>query len=75
MEKKVEIAPIEVAAKDQTPPITATGLSTVVPQEDAPVSANAFVSGSNMNGGCVMTGRPTSRVLAPPGGHSTFKLG
>lgn len=39
------------------------------------LSANAFVSGSNMNGGCVMTGRPTSRVLAPPGGHTSIKLG
>ena len=39
------------------------------------VSANAFVSGSNMNGGCVMTDRPTSRVLAPPGGETSFRLG
>jgi len=31
--------------------------------------------GSNMNGGCVMTDRPTSRVLAPPGGHTSIKLG
>jgi hypothetical protein len=44
-------------------------------RNDQPVSANAFASGSNMNGAQVMTGRPTSRVLAPPGGHSSIKLG
>ena len=42
---------------------------------DSKISQNAFVSGSNMNGGCVMTGRPSSRVLAPPGGHTSIKLG
>jgi hypothetical protein len=42
---------------------------------DQPISSNAFVTGSNMNGGCVMTGRPSSRVLAPPGGHTSIKLG
>ena len=42
---------------------------------DTKTSQNAFVSGSNMNGGCVMTGRPSSRVLAPPGGHTSIKLG
>lgn len=49
--------------------------SQIVRNNDAPISSNAFVSGSNMNGGCVMTGRPSSRVLAPPGGHTSFKLG
>ena len=39
------------------------------------VSANAFASGSNQNSGNVMTGRPTSRVLAPPGGHCSIQLG
>jgi len=35
------------------------------------VSANAYATGSNQNAGNVLTGRPTSRVLAPPGGgHS-----
>ena len=38
------------------------------------VSANAFASGSNQNSGNVMTGRPTSRVLAPPGGHCSIQL-
>ena len=62
----------------------------VMPQEDtttttspshpttAPaLSTNAFVSGSNMNGGCTMAGggRPSSRVLAPPGGHTSIQLG
>ena len=38
------------------------------------VSSNAFASGSNANGPNVLTGRPTSRVLAPPGGHTSIRL-
>ena len=38
-------------------------------------SANAFASGRDQNCGNVVTGRPTSRVLAPPGGTQTFTLG
>jgi SPIRAL1-like protein len=40
-----------------------------------PPSANAFASGRDQNCGNVVTGRPTSRVLAPPGGTQTFTLG
>eukprot|EP00903_Cladosiphon_okamuranus_P013496 g12571.t1 len=42
---------------------------------DAALSSNAFASGHNQNCGNVITGRPSSRVTAPPGGHSTFSLG
>lgn len=38
-------------------------------------SANAFATGANQNCGNVLTDRPTSRVLAPPGGKSNFVLG
>lgn len=38
------------------------------------VSANAFASGTNQNCGNFMTDRPTSRVLAPPGGRSSGPL-
>ncbi|GAX16632.1 hypothetical protein FisN_23Lh239 [Fistulifera solaris] len=48
--------------------------ATPVQPKEVPISSNAFASGSNMNGAQVMTGRPTSRVLAPPGGHTTIKL-
>lgn len=41
----------------------------------AALSSNAFASGHNQNCGNVITGRPSSRVTAPPGGHSTFSLG
>jgi len=37
--------------------------------------SNAYASGSNQNVGNYLTDRPTSRVLAPPGGASSFKLG
>jgi SPIRAL1-like protein len=38
-------------------------------------SNNAFASGANPNCGNVMTDRSSSRVLAPPGGKTTFTLG
>lgn len=41
---------------------------------EAALSSNAFASGHSQNCGNVMTGRPSSRVTAPPGGHSTFSL-
>ncbi|CAN0564817.1 unnamed protein product, partial [Ectocarpus sp. 12 AP-2014] len=42
---------------------------------EAALSSNAFASGHSQNCGNVITGRPSSRVIAPPGGHSTFSLG
>ncbi|CAM9134719.1 unnamed protein product, partial [Pylaiella littoralis] len=39
---------------------------------EAALSPNAFASGHSQNCGNVITGRPSSRVTAPPGGHSTF---
>ena len=36
------------------------------------VGSNSFASGSNQNAGNVLTDRPTSRVLAPAGGHSSL---
>lgn len=58
----------EAAAAAQPPaPVVAAGTSSAL-------SANAFASGSNQNSGNVLTGRPTSRVLAPPGGHCSIQL-
>ena len=37
-------------------------------------SSNVFASGTNQNCGNFMTDRPTSRVLAPPGGRSSGPL-
>ncbi|EJK48763.1 hypothetical protein THAOC_32411 [Thalassiosira oceanica] len=39
------------------------------------VSSNAFASAATTNSYNVMTGRPSSRVLAPPGGKSQIRLG
>eukprot|EP00930_Biecheleria_cincta_P092296 TRINITY_DN82159_c0_g1_i1.p1 TRINITY_DN82159_c0_g1~~TRINITY_DN82159_c0_g1_i1.p1 ORF type:complete len:328 (-),score=40.64 TRINITY_DN82159_c0_g1_i1:48-1031(-) len=39
------------------------------------VSANCFAQGSDQNCGNVLTGKPTSRVSAPPGGRSSFSFG
>ena len=39
------------------------------------MSANAYASGNNQNCGNVMTGRSTTRLLAPPGGQSSFSIG
>ena len=41
----------------------------------APVSSNAFACGNNQNCGNVLTDRPTTLLHAPPGGHSTIRLG
>jgi hypothetical protein len=46
-----------------------------LPSSAAPISNNAFASSANMNGAQVMTGRSSSRVLAPPGGHTSWTLG
>uniref|UniRef100_A0A7S4UJL3 Uncharacterized protein n=1 Tax=Ditylum brightwellii TaxID=49249 RepID=A0A7S4UJL3_9STRA len=43
-------------------------------QDSDNVSNNKFASGSNMNSGNVITGRPSSRVLNPPGGKSSISL-
>lgn len=39
------------------------------------MSANRFAQGSDQNCGNVLTEKPTSRVLAPPGGRSSFSFG
>jgi hypothetical protein len=38
-------------------------------------SSNAYASAATTNSYNVLTDRPTSRVLRPPGGHSSIKLG
>lgn len=38
-------------------------------------SSNVWATGANQNCGNMLSERPTSRVLAPPGGKSTFSLG
>jgi len=38
-------------------------------------SANAYANGSNQNCGNVLTDRRTTRVSAPPGGHSSISFG
>ena len=39
------------------------------------VSNNAFANGNDMNCGNVLTDRPSSRVLNPPGGKSSVTFG
>ncbi len=39
------------------------------------VSSNQFASGSSQNTGNVITDRSTTRIHAPPGGASSFRLG
>ncbi|CAD7944957.1 unnamed protein product [Amoebophrya sp. A120] len=41
----------------------------------APVSANRYARGSDQNSGNMMTGHPTTRVHAPPGGKSSIVFG
>ena len=39
------------------------------------ISSNAYANGSNQNCGNVMTGRSSTRIHAPPGGHTQWTLG
>ena len=39
------------------------------------ISSSAYATGSDQNNGNVMTGRSTTRRLAPPGGASSFSIG
>jgi hypothetical protein len=41
---------------------------------EAPVSSNKFANGSNQNCGNFISERSTTRLHAPPGGHSSFSL-
>ena len=44
-------------------------------QQQGSISSNVFSSGTSQNVGNVMTGRSTTKRLAPPGGFSSFSLG
>ena len=44
-------------------------------QQQGSISSNVYSSGAAQNNGNVMTGRSTTRRLAPPGGFSSFSLG
>ena len=44
-------------------------------QQQGTISSNVYSNGTNQNSGNVMTGRSTTRRLAPPGGFSSFSLG
>lgn len=50
---------------------TFSGNGTCV-NDGAVQSANRFASGANQNTGNVMTGRSSTRINAPPGGHSSI---
>jgi hypothetical protein len=64
-----QVAPQPQAQKQRLP------TESLLPSSNAPISNNAFASSANMNGAQVMTGRSSSRVLAPPGGHTSWTLG
>jgi hypothetical protein len=70
-----EVLPTESQAQSNVLPTESLLPSSTAPISSAPISNNAFASGANMNGAQVMTGRSSSRVLAPPGGHTSWTLG
>mmetsp|Transcript_37105 Transcript_37105/g.94291 ORF Transcript_37105/g.94291 Transcript_37105/m.94291 type:complete len:361 (+) Transcript_37105:81-1163(+) len=55
------------------------GVGGVLPGQQAvgggQVSSNRYASGGNQNCGNMLTEKPSSRVLAPPGGKSSFSFG
>lgn len=69
VEEEEEAAPV-------VPPPAPAAEATAAANGGAPaVSSNAYASGSNQNSGNFMTGRPTTRVRAPPGGASSITFG
>lgn len=54
---------------------SATGRGAGVPEMKLTASSNKFATGSNQNCGNVITDRSSTRLHAPPGGHSSFVLG
>lgn len=67
--------PKENGAAASTAPETKSPEPKPAPVPDRSVSANAYASGVNQNSGNFMTGRPTTRVRAPPGGASSITFG
>jgi len=51
-----------------------TYLKTRIEDEGSKCSNNTFANGNNMNSGNVLTDRPSSRVINPPGGRSSICL-
>ncbi|KAL7490713.1 hypothetical protein ACHAWT_000262 [Skeletonema menzelii] len=66
-----EAARIKKKNESQHFSIFGTVNDTQAPKE----SSNAFASAATTNSYNVLTDRPTSRVLRPPGGQSSIKLG
>jgi hypothetical protein len=66
----------EVSNSNVTPRSSARGgLEAPFGQRAQRQSANAYAQGSNQNCGNMLTEVPTTRVCAPPGGHSSIQLG
>jgi protein SPIRAL1 and related proteins len=73
----VQSAPIQAMASKQqyeAPPAASAPAAHSTGSRSGGVSANRFANGANQNCGNFLTGRPTSRVLAPPGGKSSGPL-
>ncbi len=62
---------VRIKQKNESQHFSIFGGTTQAPKE----SSNAFASASTTNSYNVLTDRPTSRVLRPPGGQSSIRLG
>mmetsp|Transcript_14895 Transcript_14895/g.21061 ORF Transcript_14895/g.21061 Transcript_14895/m.21061 type:complete len:122 (+) Transcript_14895:96-461(+) len=80
VKKKVDPKPVEKVEtkkkeEEETKDAPAATTSTATKKKEEankPVSNNVF---ARDGGGNVITGRPSSRVLQPPGGHCSIRLG
>ncbi|CAM9171817.1 unnamed protein product [Scytosiphon promiscuus] len=63
---------VEEEEEEEEEEVAAAATAAVPPPAPAAaqISSNAYATGSNQNSGNFMTGRPTTRVRAPPGGNN-----
>ena len=71
----MELPPAPSAVEVEVLPPAAPAVAVPVEAAASAMSANAYATGSNQNSGNFMTGRPTTRVRAPPGGASSITFG
>ena len=79
MGKQQQTTPQRPSSRDESPSVVRETSASLMKQDTPPrkssTSANVWATGSNQNAGNFLSDRPTTRVHAPPGGHSSIRFG